>query len=203
MVFANIKLVGVLIRTSIIEMKNILFFGDSLTAGYGLRFPSTEAFPALLAKIAKDEALAFSFKNAGVSGDTTSSALQRLAPLLEPHTDIFVVALGANDMLRGYLPTTMAQNLEKIITQIQKVVPTAKILLLGMELPSWITAQRAAQYRDIYSNLARKYQLTFLPFLLEGVIGSRQLNLPDLVHPNAAGYVVIANRVWPLLRKML
>jgi len=184
-------------------MKEIIFFGDSLTAGYGLHSPQTESLPALLSEKAIAAGNAFHFVNAGISGDTSSSALLRLPELLKLPADIFVVALGANDMLRGYLPSTMAVNLENIVTQIKGVYPTVRILLLGMELPSWITAQRAAQYRNIYSSLAKKYELTFLPFMLEGVIGIRHLNLPDLVHPNAAGYKIISERVWPLLKDLL
>lgn len=97
----------------------------------------------------------------------------------------------------------MSQNLEQIIRQIKQAQPQAKILLLGMELPAWITASRASQYKDIYRKLADLYQLTFLPFLLEGVIGQRALNLPDLIHPNAMGYEQVARRVWPLLKPLL
>ncbi len=184
-------------------MKEIIFFGDSLTAGYGLHSPQTESLPALLSKKAVEAGIAFHFVNAGISGDTTTSALLRLPQLLKLPADIFVVALGANDMLRGYLPSNMSHNLENIVTQIKQVHPSAKILLLGMELPTWITAQRATQYRNIYSSLAKKYELAFLPFLLEGVIGNRHLNLPDLVHPNAQGYKIICDKVWPLLKGLL
>lgn len=185
------------------SMKQILFFGDSLTAGYGLRSPQTESLPALLAQKAAHEQNSFHFINAGVSGDTTSSALLRLPKLLSAKSDIFVVALGANDMLRGYAPELLEKNLEAIIAKMKLANPSAKILLLGMELPFWITAQRAEGYRNIYGRLASKHQLSFLPFLLESVIGIPTLNLPDLVHPNAKGYEVIANRVWPLLRALL
>jgi len=184
-------------------MKEIIFFGDSLTAGYGLHSPQTESLPALLAEKARAGGSAFHYLNAGISGDTTSSALLRLPKLLKLPVDIFVVALGANDMLRGYLPSSMAMNLENIVIQIKQAHPKAKILLLGMELPTWITAQRASQYRNIYVSLAEKYELAFLPFLLDGVIGIRHLNLPDLVHPNAQGYKMIGERVWPLLKGLL
>lgn len=184
-------------------MKQIVFFGDSLTAGYGLRSPETESFPALLKQIAKSENLDFEYTNSGVSGDTTQSALQRLPGLLKEKTDIFVVGLGANDILRGHSPTTMATNIEAIVQKIRLSDHQTKILLLGMELPTWISHQRVSAYRDIYTHLARKYELALLPFLLEGVIGNRLINLPDLVHPNADGYKIIAKRVWPLLRPLL
>jgi len=183
-------------------MKKILFFGDSLTAGYGLSNPQTQSLPSLLAQMARSEGTPFTYTNAGISGDTTSSARLRLPKLLALSYDIYVVALGANDMLRGQSATTISRNLEEIINQLTKANPTAKILLLSMELPVWITASRASQYRDVYCKLADKFSLAFLPFLLEGVIGVRELNLPDLVHPNAQGYQQIAKRVWPLLQFM-
>ncbi|RZK43324.1 MAG: arylesterase [Pedobacter sp.] len=184
-------------------MKNILFFGDSLTAGYGLSAPRAQSFPALLAQRALIEGTPFTYTNAGISGDTTTSALLRLPPLLKSSYDIVVIGLGANDMLRGHAPTSMSQNLEQIINQIKQAQPKAQILLLGMELPAWITASRASQYQHIYSRLADRHQLTYLPFLLEEVIGNRALNLPDLVHPNAKGYQQVAQHVWPLLKPLL
>ncbi len=173
-------------------MKKILFFGDSLTAGYGLNAPTRQSFPALLAQKSMNEEIPFEYTNEGISGDTTASALLRLPMLLKKPYDIYVIGLGANDMLRGHAPALMSQNLEQIIRQIKQVQPQAKILLLGMELPAWITASRASQYKDIYRKLADLYQLTFLPFLL-----------PDLLHPNAMGYEQVARRVWPLLKPLL
>lgn len=184
-------------------MKKILFFGDSLTAGYGLNAPTRQSFPALLEKKASNEGTPFEYTNAGISGDTTASALLRLPMLLNKPYDIYVIGLGANDMLRGHPPASMSQNLEQIIHQLKQAQPHAKILLLGMELPAWITASRASQYKDIYRKLAERHQLAFLPFLLEGVIGQRAVNLPDLVHPNAMGYEHVARRVWPLLKPLL
>ena len=185
------------------SMKQVLFFGDSLTAGYGLGSPQTQSLPALLSERAISDGNAFHFINAGISGDTTASALIRLPKLLQLPSDIIVVALGANDMLRGYPADTLATNLENVIQLIKKAHPQSGILLLGMELPKWITAKQADAYRNIYANLAKHQQLSFLPFLLEGVIGDMRLNLPDRVHPNAKGYQLIAHRVWPLLKKLL
>lgn len=184
-------------------MKHILFFGDSLTAGYGLASPTSESLPALLAQQAAQENLDFSYINAGISGDTSATALQRLPSLLKGNIDIFVIGIGANDILRAYPPATMSSNITAIIQKIRISDHNAKILLLGMELPDWISHQRVSVYRDIYRNLAANYDIALLPFLLEGVIGDRSLNLPDLIHPNAKGYRIIAQRVWPLLRSLL
>lgn len=183
--------------------KNILFFGDSLTAGYGLISPETDSFPALLARKAKLENLEFFYINAGISGDTTTTALQRLPSLLDQKFDIAVICIGANDMLQGHDPRVMNANIEKIIEKIRVSDHKTKIILLGMELPAWIVHQRASVYRDIYKNLAKKHKLLFFPFLLEGVIGNRLLNLPDLIHPNTAGYRIIADNIWPLLRAQI
>jgi acyl-CoA thioesterase-1 len=184
-------------------MKHILFFGDSLTAGYGLKNPGQESFPALLAKKANTENVHFTYVNAGISGDTSQTALTRLPKLLVEKFDLIVVAIGANDILRGYPPETMSSNIEAIIQQIRLSNHHTKILLLGTELPQWIAQQRVGRYKDIYTKLAGKYELDFLPFLLEGVIGNPSLNLSDLVHPNEQGYKIIADRVWPLLRALL
>jgi acyl-CoA thioesterase-1 len=184
-------------------MKHILFFGDSLTAGYGLKQPELDSFPALLSKIAEQENLAFSYTNAGISGDTSYSALLRLPTLQQAHIDIFVIGIGANDMRRGYSPQSLTYNIELIINKIKISHPQAKILLLGMELPQWITHDSVILYRDIYTKIAKKFELTLVPFLLEGVIGNPTLNLRDLAHPNEKGYQLIAGRLWLPLESML
>ncbi|MFI5453411.1 arylesterase [Pedobacter sp. UC225_61] len=184
-------------------MKHIVFFGDSLTAGYGLKSPSTESLPALLAKKALEENKEFSYTNAGVSGDTSATALQRLPIILKEKIDIFVLGIGANDIIRGHTAQSMNTNIESIIQKIRISDHNTKMILLGMELPAWISHKTVSAYRESYKNLAKKYELPFLPFLLEGVIGNQMLNLPDLVHPNAAGYQIIAENVWPLLQALL
>jgi acyl-CoA thioesterase-1 len=184
-------------------MKHVLFFGDSLTAGYGLNHPKQESLPALIAEMARKENLEFKVTNAGVSGNTTQSALTRLPDILKANIDIFVIGIGANDMLRGYSAETMTCNIELMIQKIRISQPKTKILMLGMELPDWIIHEKASLYRDVYRIVSNKFGLTLLPFLLEGVIGNPKLNLPDLAHPNAKGYELIAARVWPLLRSML
>ena len=184
-------------------MKQIIFFGDSLTAGYGLRSASTESFPALLQQKINHAGFDYQVINAGISGDTTESALYRLENILETPIAIFILALGANDMIRNHSPVTTAINLEKIILRVKEKYPEVKTALLGMELPAWITQARAEPYRKLYRSLAEKHGMSYLPFLLEGVAGNLALNLPDGLHPNAAGYQVIAERVWPLLHSML
>ena len=185
------------------KMKRIVFFGDSLTAGYGLSNPSLESFPALLAERAKAEGFEFNYMNAGVSGDTTQSALLRLPKVLTDYIDIFVIGIGANDILRAYDPKKMAANIESIIQKIRLANHCSKIILLGMELPKWIAHQSLRGYQNIYTDLAYKFDLVFLPFMLEEVIGNKNLNMSDLVHPNKEGYKIISARIWPLLKSTL
>jgi acyl-CoA thioesterase-1 len=184
-------------------MKQIIFFGDSLTAGYGLRSAATESFPALLQQKINQSGFPYQIINAGISGDTTQSALYRLENILRSPVAIFILALGANDMIRSHSPAATAANLEKIIHRVKETNPQVKLALLGMELPSWITQSRAEPYRKLYRGLAEKYGMNYLPFLLEGVAGKPELNMPDGLHPNATGYQIIAERVWPLLHSML
>lgn len=184
-------------------MKQIVFFGDSLTAGYGLRSASTESFPALLQQKINQAKFDYKVINAGISGDTTQSALYRLEEVLHTPHAIFILALGANDMIRNHPPTATATNLDKIISRVREKYPEVKTALLGMELPAWITHARAEPYRKLYRSLAEKHGISYLPFLLDGVAGNPALNLPDGLHPNAAGYKIISERVWPLLHAML
>lgn len=106
-------------------------------------------------------------------------------------------------MIRSHSPAATADNMEKIIQRVKETNPEVKLALLGVELPAWITQARAEPYRKLYRGLAEKYGMSYLPFLLEGVAGKPELNMPDGLHPNAAGYQIIAERVWPLLHSML
>ncbi|PST83771.1 arylesterase [Pedobacter yulinensis] len=184
-------------------MKNILFFGDSLTAGYGLVHPATQSFPALIKSEAIREGLDCSIINAGLSGDTTAGALLRLDTFLRKPVDIFVLGLGANDMIRGYDPSKTRQNLVELITRAEGANKALKTLLLGMELPPWVPESLAGGFREVYREVAAIKQAELVPFLLQDVVGHRELNLPDGLHPNAAGYRVIAATVWKKLKPML
>lgn len=184
-------------------MKQIIFFGDSLTQGYGLNDPDTASFPALIQRMIDQTSLAFRVINAGISGDTTYSAKNRLSGILEMQIDIFVLELGANDFIRGQSAQSVEQNLQSIIDQVKQRHPNAPILLLGMELPAWISGTKAAGYRNIYQRLAVKNNIALLPFLLEGVAGIPHLNMFDGIHPLAAGYEIIAKNVWKALKLLI
>ncbi|WP_285008803.1 arylesterase [Pedobacter faecalis] len=184
-------------------MKRILFFGNSLTAGYGLSNAQEQSFPSLIQQKINESGLQYECINAGVSGDTSASGLARLGLYLPNPMDIFVLELGANDMIRGINPKTTEDNLQRIVDRVKAAHPEAQLMLLGMQLPLWVPGERAAEFRMLYSNMAIKNQMTFVPFLLEGVAGIRHLNMHDGIHPLAEGYVIIAQKVWPVLKPLL
>lgn len=184
-------------------MKNILFFGDSLTAGYGLASAATQSFPALIGAKLKTEGLDYQVTNAGVSGDTTAGGLSRLDYWLSKPVDVFVLELGINDIRRGVPPNTIAQNLQHIIDKVKSKYPQVKIVLLGMEVPVFLGGNVAVAFNSIYKKLAKDNQIAFVPFLLAGVAGVKHLNLWDRLHPSAEGYKVVAETVWPVIRGVL
>ena len=181
--------------------KNILFLGDSITAGYGLE--PGDAYPALIQ--ARIDAKRWNFKaiNAGQSGDTTAGGLNRLNWLLKNRVDVLVLELGGNDGLRGLPAETTRKNLQSIIDGTKKKYPDAKILLAGMKVPPNMGADYAKQFNAIFPALAKKNQAALIPFILEGVAGIPQLNLADGIHPTAKGQAIVANNVWKVLEPVL
>ncbi|TDQ11917.1 arylesterase [Pedobacter metabolipauper] len=184
-------------------MKRILFLGDSLTAGYGLANVSLESLPALLQENINALKLEYKITNAGISGDTSAGGLQRVDVLLYEPVDVFVLELGANDILRGISPATTHKNLQAIISKVKNRYPAAKMLLLGMEIPAWIPGTLAASFRNIFRTLASDNDMALVPFLLDGVLGVKHLNLNDGLHPTAAGYRIVATKVWPVLKQLI
>ncbi len=178
----------------------VVVLGDSLTAGYGL--PSKDdAFPALLQQKVDAEGLGYEVVNMGVSGDTSAGGLRRLDWALEGDVRVLVVALGANDGLRGLGPDQMKANLAQTIDRARG--RGARVLLCGMEAPPNLGADYTAQFRRAYQDLAREKGVVFLPFLLDGVAGVAALNQNDGIHPNHAGTARVADLVWTSLRPML
>ena len=187
-------------------MKNILFFGDSLTAGYGLSDAERESFPGLIQKKIDAASLPYQVINAGVCGDTTASGLARLDYWLNRPIHVFVLELGINDIMRGTPLQTTSRNLQSIINGVRAKYQEAKLALMGMEIPPVVPGVPGAfaeSFRHLFRKLSKDNQLVFVPFFLEGVIGEHHLNLPDGLHPSAAGYRVIANKVWPALKPLL
>ncbi|MEO7214028.1 arylesterase [Mucilaginibacter sp.] len=184
-------------------MKHILFFGDSLTAGYGLANAATQSFPALIGGKINAAGLQYRVSNAGQSGDTTTGGLARLDYWLSQPVDVFVLELGINDIRRGTPPNTIAQNLQAIINKVKAKYPQAKLVMLGMEIPVFLGGDVAVQFSTIYPRLANANNMALVPFLLQGVAGKKHLNLWDRLHPSAEGYKVVAELVWPVLKSVL
>jgi len=190
-------------------MKNIIFFGDSLTAGYGLR--AADSFPALIQQRIDVLQLPYKAHNYGVSGETSAGGRQRLLSVLSRQpVDVFVLALGANDGLRGIPVRETAQNLQFILTEVKRQFPNAQLVLAGLEFPFDLgplglhkLGHYATEFKALFRTLAEKNSIAFVPFLLQGVLGRRELNLPDGVHPNAAGQKLLADNVWQVLQPLL
>lgn len=184
-------------------MNTILFFGDSLTAGYGLGDATNESFPALIQQKINKENLNYRIVNAGVSGDTSAGGLNRIDYWLSQPVDVFVLELGVNDIMRGIPPQTTAKNLQTIITKVKTKHPQVKMALMGMEIPLLMQAGFADQFIAIYRQLSSANQMAFVPFFLKDVAGIRRLNMNDRIHPTAEGYRIIADNVWPVLKSLL
>ena len=179
----------------------ILCLGDSLTAGYGIG--SALAYPALLQEKIRREGLHYEVINAGVSGDTSAGGLHRLDWLLSRKVDLLILALGANDGLRG-LPLDLTQrNLDAILTRTRQRFPEVKLLVTGMLIPPNLNRDYANRFQALFPALAQKHHAQLVPFLLEGVGGRPQLNLPDGIHPTAEGQRIVAENVWRVLKPML
>jgi len=185
------------------NIKNILFLGDSLTAGYGLRNPEQESFPGLIQQKINHAGLPFRVINAGISGDTSAGGLARVDYWISRTIDVFVLELGINDIMRGVLPSTTLNNLDMIIRRVKTKYPNVKIALMGMDFELPFSHSLITEFRSIFKRLADQHALTLVPFFLEGVMGRPALNLPDGLHPSAKGYEVIAEKIWPSLLPLL
>lgn len=184
------------------EGKNtIVFFGNSLTAGYGL--DPSEAFPAVIQQKLDSAGLPYRVVNAGVSGETSASGESRVDWILRQPVDIFVLELGANDGLRGIPVTETRNNLQSIIDKVKAKYPGARMVLAGMRLPPNMGEPYLSSFRAIYPDLAEKNDILLIPFLLEGVGGEARLNLADGIHPTAEGHRILAANVWKILYDIL
>ena len=185
-----------------VDKKLILFFGNSLTAAYGI--DPEEGFVQLIQE--KIDALGKEYKtvNAGLSGETTAGGKNRIDWILKNNKiDIFVLELGGNDGLRGIDPAASMANLEVIIQRVQQKNPQTRILLAGMEAPPNMGEDYTKTFRNIYPALAARYKLELIPFLLDGVGGNPELNLKDGIHPNEAGQKIVAENIWTQLKTMI
>ena len=181
--------------------KTILFVGTSLTAGFGI--DPQQAYPALIQRRLDSLGLNYEAINAGVSGETSSGALHRMDWLLRQRIDVFVLETGANDGLRGLPVDSLRANIQQILDDVKRTHPEAKILLVGMEALPNMGRAYATGFRDVYTQVAKRNAVTYLPFLLRGVGGVDSLNQPDMVHPNPRGAAIVAETVWGALRGLL
>jgi len=184
-----------------VETKTVIFFGDSLTAGYGL--DPDEAFPALIQKKIDAAGIAAHVVNAGLSGETTAGGLRRLNWILRQKVDVFVIELGANDGLRGIAPDVTRNNLQAMIDQVRTKYPHVVIVLAGMQLPTNLGPDYTRKFAAIFPELAKSNHLTLIPFLLAGVGGVASLNQGDGMHPTAQGDQIVADTVWKTLEPLL
>ena len=183
------------------QTKTIVFLGDSLSAGYGVE-PS-QSFPALVAEKIRAAQLPYKVENAGLSGDTSAGGLRRIDWLLQKPIDVLVLELGGNDALRGLSIETMKANLQAIITKVRAKNSQAKIVIAGMQVPPNLGAEYTERFRRAYIDLAQENHATLITFLLENVGGIRNLNQPDMIHPNPEGHRIIAETVWRTLEPLL
>jgi acyl-CoA thioesterase-1 len=181
--------------------KVVLFFGDSLTAGYGLSVE--EAFPALIEKELNKNGAAVKVVNAGLSGETSAGGLTRIDWLLRQPIDIFVLELGANDGLRGLPVTDTKKNLQAIIDRVRVKDPKAKIVIAGMMVPPNMGKAYADDFKNTYPDLAKKNGATLIPFLLQDVAGNERLNQPDGIHPNVEGHKIVARNLVPVFKSLI
>jgi len=181
---------------------NILFFGNSLTAGYGLDDPQ-EAFPALIQ--AKIDSLDLSYHciNGGLSGETSAGGKERIDWLLQQPVNIFVLELGANDGLRGVSTTSTYENLSDIVEKVLKANPDCKLVLAGMKVPPSMGQDYFNEFEALFPRLAKQYNMALVPFLLDNVAGIADLNQADAVHPTAEGQKILAHNVWAVLEPLL
>lgn len=184
------------------DQKVIVFFGNSLSAGYGL--DPAQGFVGLFEE--RIDSLKYNYKviNAGLSGETTAGGDSRVDWILDrQEVDIFVLELGGNDMLRGIDYEQSYKNLQSIITKVETKYPSAKIVLAGMLAPPNLGNKYTTGFKEMYPKLAKINDAGLIPFLLDGVAGNPKLNLPDGIHPNVEGHQIVLENIWTILQPLL
>ena len=182
------------------KKKTILFFGDSLTAGLGV--DEEDAYPSLIQQRIDSLGLPYSVINGGLSGETTAGGKGRIDWVLRSEVDIFVLELGANDMLRGLDIDETEKNLRAILDQVKTTYPKTQLIIAGMVAPPNMGAAYSSRFEHIFKTIAKDYQAGLIPFLLEGLSGTG-LDIGDGKHPNAEGYKIVRENIWPVLAPYL
>lgn len=204
LLFSFVCVLGVIGEIQAAEnARTVLFFGDSLTAGHGLSAPGEDAYPAQIQKKIESEGLSWRVVNAGLSGETSAGGLRRIDWILRQPVDVFVLALGANDGLRGVSPAVTRENLERIFDRVLAKYPKARLVLAGMQMPPAMGMEYTREFQEVYPAVAEKYKAALIPFLLENVGGVPKFNQGDRIHPNVAGHALLADNVWKTLRPLL
>lgn len=183
------------------QKKNILFFGDSLTAGFGLS--QEQAFPNLIQLKINEIKDGFNVVNAGLSGETSAGGLNRIDWVINQPVDIFVLELGANDGLRGLPLKSTMKNLQGILDKVKQKYPKVKIVIAGMMVPPNMGEIYSTEFLKIFPELAKSNRASLIPFLLEGVAGNPDLNQADGIHPNIEGHQIVTENVWEILVPLL
>jgi acyl-CoA thioesterase I len=181
--------------------KTIVFFGNSLTAGYGLE--PDQAFPALIQQRIDSLGLPYKAVNAGLSGETSAGGKSRIDWLLKQPIDVFVLELGANDGLRGIDPASTYENLGTIIDKVREQNPDVQIILAGMQMPPSMGQRYTKEFEQVFTRLAQDKDVVLIPFLLEGVAGDQALNQRDGIHPTIEGQKILATNVWSVMEPIL
>ncbi len=189
------------VKVEVQDKKTILFFGNSLTAGFGVELDM--AFPGLIQKRIDSLQLNYKVVNAGLSGETTASGNTRVEWVLNQPVDIFILELGGNDGLRGIKTEETRKNLQLIIDKVRDKYPECQIVLAGMQIPPNMGPDYTKEFKTIFPEIAEKNNLPLIPFLLENVGGIPELNLPDGIHPNEEGHVLVVENVWAILKNLL
>lgn len=183
--------------------KTVLFFGDSLTAGYGLDDPANDSYPSVVQEKIKAAKLPYTVVNAGNSGETSAGGLGRVDWVLKQKVDVFVLELGANDGLRGIPVSETTKNLQAITNKVRAKYPDAKLVITGMQIPPSMGTAYAQDFKAIFPKLASKNNMTLVPFLLDRVGGIAKLNQGDGIHPTKEGAKIVADNVWTVLKGVL
>lgn len=191
--------VSIFLMSSASATEKIVFIGDSLTEGYSL--DPEFSYPSLIQKKLLRDGHDYKVINGGVSGSTTASGMSRLKWFLKSKPRVLVLALGANDGLRGIKLVETEKNLKKIIEIGLK--NKMKIILAGMRIPPNYGASYTKNFKEIFPRLVKKYKIGFIPFLLKGVAGVAKYNIQDGIHPNAKGYEIVSENVYVILKDNL
>ncbi len=186
------------------DVGQIIFFGDSITAGYGLR-SKDHAYPALIQSRLDELGIPLQAVNAGESGETTAGGLRRVSWILSQYSsaEIFVLELGGNDGLRGIPVAVIEKNLMDIVGKVKEAKPDIEIIIAGMQIPTNLGSGYVEDFRSVFPAVAERTGSELIPFILDGVGGVRSLNQADGIHPTAKGHEIIAETVWATLEKQL